>query len=268
VRRYLFLLGVCWGLFWAGVSWAHFLVLLPERDLVGAERRAVNLEIFFTHPMEGGPVMPLERPQKVGVFVRGKEYDLTPLLKVYQRPVYEPWRHETSDKKVPAWRLFYECTRPGDHVFYVVPEPYFEPAEGVFIQQITKVIVNAFGAETGWDAYLGFPIEIVPLVRPYGLWEGNLFCGRVLKDGKPLPGAEIEVEFLNDGSVRGVSGPFVTQVLKTDQEGEFCYTIPWAGWWGFAVLSEGKTLSKDGQEYPLELDAVIWLRAYPRPVRK
>ncbi len=269
MKRSFWLVLALWGFLFSGFARAHFLVLLPEGDLVTLERKAVALEIFFTHPMEGGPAMPLEKPLEVGVFVRGKRYDLLPFLKLYRRPLYAPWREESSSQEtVPAWRFTYQCKCPGDHIFYVVPKPYFEPAEGVFIQQITKVVVNAFGAETGWDARVGLPVEIVPLVRPYGLWAGNIFCGRVLKGEKPVPGAEVEVEFLNDGSVKDVSGPFVTQVIKTDSAGEFCYAIPWAGWWGFAVLTEGDPVRKGGKEYPLELDAVLWLRAYPKPVGK
>ncbi len=265
MKRFLLIFLFClWG--WGINVWAHFLVLFPEKDLVSFPTRNLEIRIFFTHPMQGGPAMDLERPLKVGVWVRGKHFDLSQGLKEIKWPLYAPWRGEKSSQKVRAWQFTYQFKRPGDHIFYVIPTPYFEPSEEVFIQQITKVIVNAFGAETGWDVYLGLPIEIVPLVRPYGLWAGNLFCGLVLKNGKPLSGAEIEVEYLNDGSVKEVSGPFVTQVLKTNQAGEFCYTIPWAGWWGFAVLSEGKPLKKDGREYPLELDAVIWLRAYPSPV--
>jgi len=258
------------GLFWVGINgaWAHFLVFVPEKDLLSFPQKDLKFTLVFTHPMEGGPAMPLARPQKVGLWMRGQRLDLTGMLKQIKWPLYASWRGENDHSSVPAWQFIYHFKHPGDHIFYVIPAPYFEPAEGVFIQQITKVIVNAFEAEVGWDTYLGLPVEIVPLTRPYGLWEGNLFCGRVLKEGKPLRGARVEVEFLNDGAIKEVSGPFTTQVLKTNEAGEFCYTIPWAGWWGFAVLSEGTPLKKDGKVYPLELDAVLWLKAYPKPVKR
>ena len=51
----------------------------------------------------------------------------------------------------------------------------------------TKVVVNAMGAEEGWDTLVGFPVEIEPLVRPYGLWTGNAFRGIVKKHGEPVP---------------------------------------------------------------------------------
>lgn len=246
---------------------AHFLMLLPEEDFVSPAQRTVRFEVIFTHPMAGGPTMTMEPPEEVGVFFRGQKVSLKKALVPREVPVFPRWHEEFSpDKKARAWEFKYTFSRPGDHVFYVIPQPYFEPSEGVFIKQITKVVVNAFGAESGWDAYLGLPVEIVPLVRPYGLWAGNLFCGRVIKDGKPLPGAEVEVEYYNrEGKIKLPHPSFETQVLKTDEDGKFCYAFPWAGWWGFSVLSEGRLVVKGEEKYPLELDAVIWLKVYPRP---
>lgn len=245
---------------------AHFLLLLPEKELIThPAERTVLLKIIFTHPMAGGPAMPLARPREAGVFLNGQKNLLTSNLTPIEVPVYAPWRADFNPRqRARAWRLKYTFSRPGDYIFYVIPQPYFEPAEGVFIQQITKVVVNAFGAETGWDAALGLPVEIVPLGRPYGLWEGNLFCGLVLKDGQPLKHATVEVEYLNEkGQIDLPSPVFETQVLKTNASGEFCYSFPWAGWWGFSVLTEGAPITKEGQKYPLELDAVFWLKVYP-----
>ena len=85
-------------------------------------------------------------------------------------------------------------------MFYVEPEPYWEPAEGKYIVHHAKVVVDAGATGKDWDAMVGAPVEIEPLVRPTGLWTGNLFQGIVRKDGKPVPFAEIEVEYMNDGS--------------------------------------------------------------------
>ena len=42
-------------------------------------------------------------------------------------------------------------------------------------------------------------MEIIPLTRPFANYSGNIFQGRVLLDGKPVPGAEVEVEYYNRG---------------------------------------------------------------------
>ncbi len=244
-------------------AWAHFQLLIPSQEIVTTEGpHLITFEILFTHPMEGGPAMEMAPPLAFGVLVRGQKIKLKGALKRIEVPVYPC---EKGNKKASAYRAQYFPKKPGDHLFYLVPQPYFEPAEEKFIQQITKVIVNAYGAEVGWDQPVGLPVEIIPLVRPYGLFAGNLFQGQVLINGKPAPHIEVEVEYYNRDCRVKVEGPFVTQVVKTDESGIFSYTIPWAGWWGFSALTEGGTLERDGRSYPLELDAVIWVQAHPQP---
>ena len=105
------------------------------------------------------------------------------------------------------------------------------------IVHYTKVVIDVLGAEKGWDALVGLPVEIEPLVRPYGLWTGNTFRGIVRYHGKPVPFARVEVEYYNEGRrVKPPRDAFVTQVIKTDPNGVFSYTMPRAGWWGFAAL--------------------------------
>jgi cobalt/nickel transport protein len=130
------------------------------------------------------------------------------------------------------------------------------------IVHYTKTVVSAMGAEEGWDEMVGLPVEIKPLVRPTGLWTGNTFRGVVTQNGKPVPFAEIEVEYVNDGSVKAPNDAFVTQVIKADASGNFSYTMPRAGWWGFAALIEGdkKMKSPDGKDVTVELGALIWVK--------
>jgi cobalt/nickel transport protein len=131
------------------------------------------------------------------------------------------------------------------------------------IVHYTKVVVNAFGKEEGWDAAVGFPVEIEPLVRPYGLWTGNAFRGVVRKDGKPVPFAEVEVEHWNPGrKIRPPNDAFVTQVVKADANGVFSYTMPRAGWWGFAALVGGDEtmVNPEGKQVAVELGGLIWVR--------
>jgi cobalt/nickel transport protein len=110
---------------------------------------------------------------------------------------------------------------------------------------------------------VGLPVEIEPLVRPYGLWTGNTFRGIVRKGGKPVPFAEIEVEYYNEGrAVEPPADPFVTQVVKAGADGEFAYTMPRAGWWGFAALVDGDEpmANPDGEMVDVELGGLMWVR--------
>lgn len=154
-----------------------------------ASGATVRLDMVFTHPMEGGPVMEMGAPQRIGVFANGASTDLT------KTAVRQP-----KDGKA-AYHLDYAVPAPGDYQFFISPAPYWEPAEGKMIVHHAKVVINAFGEEQGWDQPIGLPVEIVPLTRPYGGWAGSVFQGQVLADGKPVPAAEVEMEYRGNGQV-------------------------------------------------------------------
>lgn len=227
---------------------AHFLEVIPNSDLISGG--TVTLELTFTHPMERGPVMEMAEPDTVGVLREGMVTDLHDRLK--SREV----------DGVRGWSVTHKPTQPGGYVYFVMPQPYWEPGEGKYIIHYSKVVVDYASGE-GWDALAGLPVEIQPLSRPYGLWTGNLFRGVALKDGHPLANATVEVEWLNDGSVKPPSDAFITQVTKTDSAGVFAYAIPRAGWWGFNVLTDGAAQmpSPEGKPAPVELGGTIWVRA-------
>lgn len=236
----------------AAPAQAHFQELIPSADIVSeATGKTITLELTFTHPFEGGPVMEMSTPAQFGVFAHGGKHDLMSSL--------EP--RSVSGKT--AYQARYTLRAPGDYVFYVEPSPYWEPAERKMIVHYAKVVVDAFGAEEGWDAMVGLPVEIQPLVRPYGVWTGNIFRGVVRRDGEPVPFADVEVEWRNDGTVKAPADPFVTQLIKADAQGVFAYAMPRAGWWGFAALLQGKEPMKapSGEVVPVEQGALMWVKA-------
>ncbi|WP_038058038.1 DUF4198 domain-containing protein [Thermodesulfobacterium hydrogeniphilum] len=244
-------------LFSTSLAKAHFLLLKPTTDNIDRVK-TIKIEAKFTHPMEGGPNMDFKIIDS-GIFVRGEK--IKPNWKVKLIPSMKG-----SKNKVHMYITDLKINRPGVYQIYVDPAPYFEPAEEKFIKQITKVCISALGMEDGWDKPIGLKAEIIPLVKPFALWEGNTFRGRVFINGKPASNIDVEVEYLNTKGVKTPAESFVTQVVKTDENGYFEYTIPWAGWWGFSALGDGGTLKgPDGKEYPLELDAVMWVKAYPKP---
>ena len=229
---------------------AHFLDRIPSANIIAADGdRKATLELTFTHPMEGGPVMEMAPPARFGVMNGAKKTDLKAALTLAPK------------QGKSAYRAAYTFKDPGAYVFYLEPQPYWEAAEKKFIIHYAKVVTD-FGGGDGWDAPVGFPIEIQPLARPYGLWTGNLFRGIVNKDGKPLPFADIEVEWRNDGSIKPPSDPFVTQKIKADDRGVFAYAMPRAGWWAFnAVVESDKTLkAPDGKPGKIEMGGTIWVR--------
>lgn len=228
---------------------AHFLEILPSADVL-PEGGAVQLDLVFTHPMARGPAMDLVKPKRVGVSTADGVADLTATL---------------TEKKVDgkaAWTLAHPLKQPGTATYFVEPQPYWEPAERKYIVHYAKVAVDGFASGEAWDKLVGLPVEIEPLARPAGLWTGNLFRGVVRAKGKPVPFAEIEVEWVNDGSVTPPNEAFLTQVIKADGNGVFAYALPRAGWWGFAALTDGPdTKGPDGKPAKTELGGLIWVKA-------
>lgn len=230
--------------------YAHFGMVIPSDNMVMQdENRKIALDLSFSHPFELVG-MELVKPKSFIVAREGKIQDLTKTLT------------PSAVMDHGAWETSYKLNRPGALTFVMEPKPYWEPAEDCYIIHYTKTIVAAFGDDTGWDAELGLKTEIVPLSRPFGLYAGNIFQGIVKLNGKPVPYAEVEVEYYNkDGSAKAPSDYMVAQVVKADGNGVFSYAAPKAGWWGFAALNTSdKKMVHDGQKKDIELGAVIWVK--------
>lgn len=232
-------------------AFAHFGVILPSDDIIGEkDQRKITLKVYFMHPFEQ-EWLNMEKPKAFGVMLGGEKTDLLNTL---------------INKKIKgknAWESQFVIKSPGDYIFYFEPQPYWEQAEEKYIIHYTKIVVQALGKEEGWDKEAGLPVEIVPLTRPYGLWAGNVFQGIVKVNGKPLPFADVEVEYFNEGNkIKAPKEAYVTQVIKADSNGVFTYAIPKAGWWGFAALTEAPyKIKKNGKEYPVEIGGIIWVKA-------
>jgi cobalt/nickel transport protein len=241
------------GLALAAPALAHFGMIIPDRNIVGKEDpKTVNLHYLFWHPMENQG-MDLAKPLEAGCLFAGQKVDMLASLK------------EKKVAQKTTWTASLAIKKPADYIFYLNPAPYWEPAEDKFIVHHTKTIVSALGAQEGWEQPVGQKVEIIPLARPYGLYAGNAFSGQVLFKGKPLAGAEVEVEFYNEGGKRKAPGDaYTTQVVKTDLNGQFTWSFPWAGWWGLAALTDDdEPLKKDGQDKKVEVGGVLWLYVHP-----
>src|SRR3954470_9755967 len=98
------------GLFSAALScapaFAHFQEILPSTDVL-PDGGKVTLDLLFTHPMEGGPVMDMKRPKRVGALVNGQTLDLSAGLKAVKK------------QGATGWTLTHELKEPGAAVFFV-----------------------------------------------------------------------------------------------------------------------------------------------------
>jgi cobalt/nickel transport protein len=228
---------------------AHFGMLIPSDSMVmQKDERTINIKISFSHPFEMAG-MELVKPKVFGVVANGQNSSLLENLKTI------------TVMNHTAWRLDYKVKKPGIYMFFMEPEPYWEPAEDCFIVHFTKTVVTAFGDDEGWDTEIGLKTEIVPLSKPFGLYTGNVFQGIVKLNQKPVPYAEVEVEYFNkDRKSQAPTDYMVTQTIKADQNGVFTYAVPKAGWWGFAALNEADyTIKHEKVDKSVEIGAVIWV---------
>ncbi len=243
---------------------AHFMMAYtPETFLPTATE--TEFRFSFNHPADAGHVMDMGGILELyAVSERGKTD-----LKQYLRDI--TWTN--GDSAGPAFAATVPASAirsMGDHVVVLVPGFYMEEEEDIYMQQITKLILNVAGAPTIWAEPVGLPTEIVPMSKPYALWTGNTFQGQVLANGKPVANAEIEVEYMSNmpnmktnkmaakSSVKYPNETFVTQTIFADDHGIFTYTAPKAGWWGFAALGVGPATKHNGKE--LSQDAVLWIQ--------
>ncbi len=230
-------------------AYSHFGMTIPSTNIVSQEQKTIDITLSFSHPFERIG-MDLEKPKKFFVFKDGETTDLASSLTTTQ-----VMNHQ-------AWQSTQTLRRPGVYQYVMEPTPYWEPSEDLFIIHYTKTIIAAFGADENWDQAVGLPTEIIPLLRPYGNYEGNTFSGQVFMKGKVVPHAEIEVEYYNNqGSYSAPSSYHVTQVVKADGNGIFSFNCPLAGWWGLSALNEADFTMKgpDNKEKNVELGAVIWV---------
>ncbi len=249
MKKLLIVFVLAGSLLFASQGIAHFGMIIPSDSMVMADdSRTLELNLSFSHPFEiiG---MDMEKPASFIVLENGEKKDL---------------KQELTASKVmdhKAWKASYAIKRPGVYMFCMTPEPYWEPMEDCFIIHYTKTVVTAFGIDDGWDAEAGLKTEIVPLSKPYALYSGNLFQGIVKLDGKPVPYAEVEIEYYNkEKKAKAPSDYMITQTIKADENGVFSYAVPQSGWWGFAALNTADfQLEKDGEQKDVELGAVIWV---------
>lgn len=240
---------------------AHFqMVYTKESALKNAKN--IDLNIVFTHPFSGAYTMSMAGVEELYVLNRKKKKDLKNSLK---EVVYKDISSEGK-----GYELKYKARRMGDHMFVMIPTPYFDETTGGYIQQITKSMINIAGIPTDWDSELGLKAEIVPLTKPYAIWAGSNFTGIVKSNGKVVPYAKVDVKYLNrtiDTKTHTLGKPiikapqdaFVNMTIKANKDGEFTFTIPKEGYWGFRAVGVGSDKEYKGKK--LEQDGVILVQA-------
>ena len=235
---------------------AAFGMLIPSRLTVDSARdAALAVSLRFWEPFENIG-SDLEMPASFQVYHGGKTTDLSMTLT------------EGTESGRRTWQTAYTVVEPGAYAFVMEQRPIYDKDNDAFSVHSTKVYVNAFGSDEGWDSALGLKAEIVPLVTPGSLYAGNVFQGVVLMGGEPAPYAQVAVQWYPGPGKRGVAPHrgMITQVLRADKGGVFTYAAPRSGWWCFAASNAAKErLPYQNEDKPVEIISEFWVYFYEMP---
>lgn len=249
---------------------AHFQIIYTPSSIIEDSNNKVDFIISFTHPFESGLTMDIGKNEAGEVKGLKEFYSVHKEAKTDLMSFLKKGEFESLENKAFAYTFEFNKDTGfkggGDWGLVAVPHPYFEAADDGYIQQITKVFINKAGLSTDWQSRIaeGYP-EILPLVKPYEIWEGGVIRALVLdSEGNPVPYAQVEFENMNydvDMANKKFTGEPKLQksgagMIMADNTGVFEFIPPCPGYWGFAALGVGKEKEFSGKE--LSQDAVIW----------
>lgn len=251
VRRSLFP-GICLLLITTPFSFAHFEILIS--DVPWVERGGTAIFLYYEgHPFEM-ELVAREAPEAVNIIdANGNRVDATASLVVKEINI--------NGSTIPKYQFEFSPKRSGDYIASVKGKP--ETTDKDLWETFSKLVLHCNKSD-GWDQVVGDPIEIVPLTRPYGIRAGSVFTGKVLMNGQPAAGIEIEFEEMNDTPPAELPAePLITGVVKTDTNGQFAVTLDREGWWGLAASAEAGTVEREGKQLTRHITSYFWIYIHP-----
>ena len=211
----------------SSIACAHFNFFLPDEWHMDSATEN-EIQIIWGHPYEG---IYFDAPEikEVGLISPdGSKSTLTASdIKV-----------TGEEGQASAFKVSFTPSTKGDYILFADMKAIEVEEEEIIWEDHVKAIIN-YKTTGGWEQSTGQIIEIIPLVRPYGLEEGFVFVGQAFYDGEPLPGATVEIEkYYPVGEAPDPLpdwDPMITRETTTDQNGVFSYTLDEPGIWVTAV---------------------------------
>lgn len=215
-----------------GVTSAHFTMVFPRGDM------DVTTEDYIA---ELG-----EKKEVLIVWGHPYEHVLFDMTTVPVVSVVDPEGNtaelsvqETEVDGYKAYKTSFTVDKLGD---WIIAAEYEDEDESLI--DYVKAVIHC-GEETwfGWDSDLGQNAEILPYTRPYGVEEGFVFTGKAMYAGEVLADSDVEIEMYHakdiaDGIVEAAEDMYAydppmmfTRVVKTNDAGEFTYTLDEPGIW-------------------------------------
>lgn len=156
-----------------------------------------------------------------------------------------------------AYKLSFTPDDKGDYIIYADMEAIEVEEEEIIWEDHVKAIIQ-YKVTHGWEQSTGQIIEIIPLVRPYGLEAGFVFVGQAFYDGEPLASAKVEIEKYYPVGEAPEPLPtweaMITREATTDQNGVFSFTLDEPGVW---VIAVAVTIPGVGGEYDKDVRGIL-----------
>ncbi len=239
-----------------GIAGAHFTMVFPSdseatvwdvtpEDYIAEQGETKTVYVMWGHPYEHISFDMTSAPEISVTNPDGTVEQLTP------EQITVPGQHEDgSPGDFVAYKTTFTVDQDGDSIVLVKYED-----DGENLIDYCKAVIHC-GEETwyGWDSEVAAEqTEVIPYVRPYGMEEGFVFSGNAKYGGQVLPAATVEVEqyhTLDVGKeiVEIAEGKFsydppmvFTRQVKTNQNGDFSYTLDEPGIWFVCAAKESDT---------------------------
>jgi cobalt/nickel transport protein len=240
---------------------AHFHVLLP-RDYGQWEARrgrAVEFGLIWGHGFEHLWFDATKPTALVAYAPSGETTDLLGALKPMTVTA-------AGGEERKAFSLAYTPAERGDHILALTAARIWDEPAGAWLQDYVKTVLHVQDIG-GWDRRVGHKLELAALNRPYALQPGQVARFVVLRDGKPLPGCEVELEKLQPKAPRADAlpdEPFITFEAKSDANGIVVFGLHEAGWFAVTAVHEtDEIIEQDGHRGPVVERATFWVHVAP-----
>lgn len=258
-------------------AFAHFQMLYTPNFALD-KGKSIELIQVFTHPFEDKYTLDMGKQHDTKDYLEVEDfYVVNRKKKKDLRSTLKEIKFNGNVNSGHAYKSKYKARKMGDHILVLKAAPFYEQNQDIYIQQIVKTIVNVAGAPTNWWNDLNLDAEIVPLTKPYAIWEGSNFTAIVKAKGKVVPFAKVDITYLNrdidiktnkmgKDKIVAPHNSFITLGIRANKDGEFTFTIPKAGFWGFSAQDLNK--DKKFKNKKLKQDALIWVEAKPMVLAK
>ncbi len=236
----------------ASSAFAHFPMLTCD-TIFGESNQPVQIVFAVGHPYEQEYENAMKPERVTAILPNGNTMDLTAQLQEKKIPY--------KGESVIAWNLEYKPRRRGDTIIALDTKPHIGENNTLY-QEYVKLIVHT-ESERGWRQRTGKPLEIVPLTRPYGIEEGEVFTAQLMKGDAPVADETVYIErFLMQAPDPDdlPPEPLITKSVVTDPNGVFSCTLLKPGWWICAAeVDDLGKIERDGKTMTLEALTGLWI---------